>query len=179
MATLTKTKEYLKIGNKRIKVGKQRIFVVRHSDLLTENLSALPPGTTLAINYSGWRHRTDKQLIELMGLLVADQEMVQVLANHYHCPCCWNHALSYEMYVAIASVILGEQPSGRTHFSYSGIMETKGQEVYNKFSLYVQNGKYKTIEQQVREAVLPMLKPLLDFRDSVDNQTRKQFGLNL
>jgi hypothetical protein len=45
------------------------------------------------------------------------------------------------------------------------------------FTLELANGTYADIEQKVKEAVMPVLQPLLDFRDSMDNKLRKQFGV--
>jgi hypothetical protein len=82
----------------------------------------------------------------------------------------------YKYHLAVVR-ILETHSSPPLRFKYEGTKTTPSGEPVQLFSLEVANGIYADIEEKVKEAVMPMLQPLLDFRDSMDDQMRKQFGV--
>ena len=177
MVETTKTEKYLRIGKKKIKGVKKGRFMVKYSDILDEDISTLEPGTILAFDYHPRKRATSDLVIELMSIRVEKNGTVQVIAYCFYPQNHWKHALSYPVFMFIASKIFYVSASDK--FMGLGLMKNYEQQPVEGFKLIARNGRFKAIHEYVHDLVKQMLQPLLDFRDSVDAQAQKQFGLKL
>jgi hypothetical protein len=165
----------LRIGTHQVQADEHGTFFVSRPTLLPEDLSLLPSGTFMAIDDpDGQSH---EQIIGIEVLKVLDEKSVLVTGNHWRCGQCWNHAMDYYKYNLAVVRILETHSSPHLRFKYEGCKTTPSGEPVQMFTLELANGTYADIEQKVKEAVMPVLQPLLDFRDSMDNKLRKQFGV--
>lgn len=167
----------LTIGGERILPDEEGNFIVQHEVLLNEDLSSVPSGTIFDINYQNTDGRKSEDLILVRKIQVLDKGRVRVTADHYRCPCCWEHALSFHKYCGAIMEILHSQQIANTEFVFETILIDDTGAPFHIFSLEVDNGLFKDVEKHVKETMMQMLKPLLDFCDSFDAQTLQQFGV--
>lgn len=167
-------RNYLTIGNERIQSDKDGNFIVRYDMLLNEDLSSVPAGTIIELNYQD--NQRPEDLIVSNKIEVLATGRVRMTAEHYRCPCCWEHAMSYNKYCE-AVISIFDIHNGLPEFFFDPYPEGDIRGELQIFSLEVDNGLFKDIEQRVKETVMEMLKPLLDIRDSFDAQILQKFGV--
>ena len=179
MITLDKNNQekHLLIGGQKIHPIEDGLYIVPYDALLSEDLSRLPAGTILEIDYQGKEGRTPAELIIIRRIEVLSNGRVRVTADHYRCSCCWRHALSFQKYTEIVMKTFKEQHNRNTGFIYDTVEFNDEAEPFHIFSLELDNGAFNDIEQRVNIVAMQFLKPLLDFRDSIDAQILQQFGV--
>jgi hypothetical protein len=179
MISLDKQKEtsLLKVGYTKIRADENGVFIIPRSKLLPEDLRLLPSGTEIVINYGDEHGRTAEDPIMLNMLQLIDGGKVSVMGNHYRCPCCWDHAMSFEKYTEIVAKIFEDKQHEVDGFTFQGLEISKQDEPLHFFSYECQSGNFKDVEQEVMDRMAEILKPLFDIRDSFDNQIKKRFGV--
>jgi hypothetical protein len=173
--------KYLLIGGQQIyPIGETDHYIIPYDTIIAGDLSSAPAGTSIDIDYQG-AGRTPSEMILIRKIGVLHLNKVCVTADHYRCPCCWENALSFEKYTNIVAKIFKDHESsndGRNKGFTIIAMEINDEaEPSLIFSLDISNGSFKKIEKQVRDAAIQLLKPLMDFRDSLDAQILQQFGV--
>lgn len=167
-------KSYLSTSSKKFPM-KNGAYPVPYAELLVEDISQLPAGTRVIVDYR--KHSaTHQDIIKIDELRVLSNTNVLVECTHHRCSCCWEHSLDYGKYVALVAITLNQIPAKTIGFKFDGVMPVDG-EPFHVFSLEVAIGNYRDIEQQVLNIVMPELQPILDLRDTFDVQCKQQFGI--
>ncbi len=166
----------LTIEGKRFRLSSHGDFSVPVGLIRSRDLSVLPISTNISINWRGFRVQPGSEIISVVVINVMNSGTARVDVHYSRCNCCWQHALDYMKYNVIAETLFGAL-SGTNNFQYSGMFRDKEGKILHGLNLDVNNGVFDDIEKQVIAFVMPVLKPLLDHRDSLDALTLKQFGV--
>ena len=176
--------KYNKHGNMQLIVGTTAIskngegeYPVRYGSLLSEDLSQLKPGVKIKIEYDPPFVWTIDKPNYLYSLKVLEGGKVEVHIAHHRCPCCWNHALSYNIYnEMVESCLTAESEINESLSEMERNVQDDGGIIYN-ISLEVATGKYAQLEQAVQAVLFPIFRPIYEFRDRMDEDCKTEFPI--
>jgi hypothetical protein len=160
--------DILVMGPHRIPSDKKGSFIVALEMIDGEDLTTLPIGTTLFINYSEFNGRTSKHPLLIRTIEVLKEGKVWVFATYFECPGCWKHAMNFEKYTMAVQQLFQTEDAHNADFAYveTDFVEEAGP-MHN----------FTDVEIGVNNELFRVLQPLLSVRKDFDDQLKQQFGI--
>lgn len=179
MITLEQEKEAVRLLGKgrRLRRNANGQFVLNLSQIQDVDFSLLPVGMKMLMDTSKIRGRGPRDLIMLHLIEIVDGKRVRVVADHFRSTERWAHVMRWAKYSEAIEVLLRSTEAQIPGFKYEGLGEDKKKELHHFFSMDVPGGTALDILRCVRETLIPILQPLIDFRDKLDADVKKTFGV--
>lgn len=167
----------LQIGDRTLTLGKAGFYNITLEDFRKSDLRMAPAGIDLLVTGTISEDRLPEDLIQVVSVRVVSPLRVEVIADHFRCGGCWDHALSYSKYTSAVDILLTMSPALPASFLYWGCRSVDDVSERHLFQMSCRNELGGVIERELLDAMSPVLRPLLDYRDALDAEVRKQFAV--